>query len=145
MKIYTIGYSQKTAAQFFYDLKKIAGLSKVIDVRLNNTSQLAGFTKKDSLDFFLKEILSINYFHLPILAPTEELLSSYQKKTIGWTSYAEQFLQLMEERGIEAQLNSKMLNNSCLLCSEQSPEYCHRRLIVEYLSRNWGNIEILHI
>jgi uncharacterized protein (DUF488 family) len=145
MKIYTIGYSQKSAAQFFYQLKQIAGLSKIIDVRLNNSSQLAGFTKKDSLDFFLKEILAIDYIHLPILAPTKKIFSDYKNKMVNWTSYTEQFLQLMEERSVETQLNPKMLDNSCLLCSEHSPEHCHRRLIVEYLSRHWENLEILHI
>lgn len=145
MKIYTIGYSQKSAAQFFYELKQIAGLSKVIDVRLNNSSQLAGFTKKGSLDFFLKEILAVSYYHLPILSPTKKIFSDYKRKIISWTSYTEQFLYLMEERNIETRLNPKMLDNSCLLCSEHSPEHCHRRLIVEYLSHRWENLEVLHI
>ncbi|OUD14631.1 hypothetical protein TPSD3_05920 [Thioflexithrix psekupsensis] len=142
MKIFTIGFTKKTAKQFFLNLKK-AGVKCVIDARLNNTSQLAGFTKKEDLKFFLQEICNIDYLHLPNLAPTKIILETY-KNTKNWKLYEEQFINLMTSRQIET-LDPKIINNSCLLCSEETPEFCHRRLVAEYLYAKWEQVEIQHL
>ncbi len=117
----------------------------MIDVRLNNVSQLAGFSKKEDLEYFLKEILAIDYVHLPSLAPTHDLLDAYKKMKGDWTLYAQQFLQLMRSREIEKRLDPNVINGGCLLCSEDKPHHCHRRLVAEYLSEHWGTVLIDHL
>jgi uncharacterized protein (DUF488 family) len=144
IQIYTIGFSKKTAEYFFKKLNE-AGIKKIIDVRLNNTSQLAGFTKKDDLQYFLKEICHIEYIHIPELAPTKAILDFYKKHKGDWNIYEEQFLQLMKERYIEDTLSQEILDGGCLLCSEDKPQYCHRRLVAEYLESKWGNVRIEHL
>ncbi|MFS8969712.1 DUF488 domain-containing protein [Synechococcus sp. 'PEA 65AY6A-5F PE A'] len=143
MKIFTIGFTKKSAEQFFNRLKQ-PGLVRVVDTRLNNTSQLAGFTKKRDLEFFLREICKLGYVHLPELAPTQEILDAY-KASGEWSSYERQFLSLMAERRIEDQVDKSILDGGCLLCSEATPEHCHRRLVAEYLRRKWGDVEIVHL
>ena len=143
MKIFTIGFTKKSAKQFFTRLKQ-PGLVRVVDARLNNTSQLAGFTKKGDLEFFLHEICKVGYVHLPELAPTQEILNTY-KKSGDWSSYERQFLSLMVERRIEDKVDKSILDGGCLLCSEATPEHCHRRLVAEYLRRKWGDVEIVHL
>jgi uncharacterized protein (DUF488 family) len=143
MKIFTIGFTKKSAEQFFNRLKQ-PGLVRVVDTRLNNTSQLAGFTKKRDLEFFLHEICKLGYVHLPELAPTQEILDAY-KASGEWSSYERQFLSLMAERRIEDQVDKSILDGGCLLCSEATPEHCHRRLVAEYLRRKWGDVEIVHL
>lgn len=133
MKIYTIGFTQKNA-EIFFGLIKVNNISKLIDVRLNNVSQLAGFAKKDDLKFFLKEICNCDYIHLPDLAPTTEILKPYKNKEITWEHYEEKFMNLMSSRRIEKYIDSKTLENSCLLCSEHQPHQCHRRLVIDYLN-----------
>lgn len=143
IKLFTIGFTKKTAEQFFNSLKQ-AKVLRVIDVRLNNISQLAGFTRKNDLRFFLREISLLDYLHLPELAPTKAILNTY-KNGGGWQIYEQQFLALMAQRRIEATLDKNLIHGGCLLCSEATPEHCHRRLVAEYLSDKWSGVEIQHL
>jgi len=144
IKLYTIGFT-KTSAEGFFTKLIVAGVKKVIDIRLNNSSQLAGFTKKEDLKYFLNALGHIDYIHLPIFAPNEEILSEYKKKKGDWSLYENKFISLMEERKVESALNPSDFDRGCLLCSEHLPEHCHRRLVAEYLRNKWGNVEIEHI
>ena len=144
VQIYTIGFTQKSAEDFFTRLLG-AGVERVVDVRLNNVSQLAGFSKKDDLRYFLKAICSIDYVHLPELAPTQDLLDNYKKHKGGWSVYEAGFRRLMSERKIEEQIPRAVIDRGCLLCSEATPERCHRRLVAEYLREQWGSVEIIHL
>ncbi len=143
-KVFTVGFTKKTAGEFFGKLRA-AGVRRVVDVRLNNVSQLAGFSKRDDLRYFLKEILDIDYVEAPLLAPTQEMLDAYKKGKGSWDTYEHNFLRLMEERHIEEKVDNEMIAGGCLLCSEDKPHHCHRRLVAEYLQRNWGNLSIQHI
>lgn len=140
MNIYTIGFTQKNASRFFGFIKE-SGVKTLIDVRLNNVSQLAGFAKKDDLEFFLKEICGTNYVHSPELAPTKDILNAYKKGDITWEVYEDKFLNLMSRRNIEKSVNPALLDHGCLLCSEHEPHFCHRRLVVEYLNQN-SNLDL---
>jgi uncharacterized protein (DUF488 family) len=142
--IFTIGFTKKSAEQFFTALQT-AGVKCVVDVRLNNISQLAGFAKKDDLRFFLKSIGGIEYVHLPELAPTQTMLDAYRKQHGDWSVYEEQFLDLMASRHIEDKVPREIVNEGCLLCSEDKPHHCHRRLVAEYLGRHWHGVEIKHL
>ncbi|MBS9723761.1 DUF488 domain-containing protein [Stutzerimonas stutzeri] len=133
MNIYTIGFTQKNAEKFF-KLLRISGVKTLVDVRLNNVSQLAGFAKKDDLKFFLKELCGAEYVYSPELAPTKDILNAYKKGEITWDVYEDKFLNLMARRNIEKSIKSELLDNGCLLCSEHEPHFCHRRLVVEYLN-----------
>ena len=144
MKIFTIGFTKKNAEQFFTRLKQ-PGLQRVVDTRLNNISQLAGFTKKDDLRFFLREVGHIDYVHLPALAPTQAMLDAYKKNGGDWSAYEKQFLALMAERQIERIIDKNLVDSACLLCSEATPHHCHRRLVAEYLREKWGDIDIQHL
>lgn len=144
LRLCTIGFTQKTARQFFTTLLE-AGVRRVIDVRLNNVSQLAAFTKRADLEYFLRAIGQIDYLHLPIFAPTQDILDAYKKQKGDWAIYEEQFLALMAQRQVEAQISRATLRDACLLCSEPTPEHCHRRLVAEYLSGRLGGIEICHL
>jgi uncharacterized protein (DUF488 family) len=144
MKIFTIGFTKKSAETFFTRLSE-AGVKRLVDVRLNNVSQLAGFTKKDDLRYFTKAICHIDYVHLPQLAPTADILDPYKKAKNGdWPLYERQFLDLMRSRRIE-DLPRDTLDGGCLLCSEEKPHHCHRRLVAEYLKQHWSDVEIQHI
>lgn len=144
MKIFTIGFTKKNAEQFFSCLKQ-PGLQRVVDTRLNNVSQLAGFTKKEDLRFFLREVGCIDYVHLPLLAPTQAMLDAYKKNGGDWDTYEKQFLALMAERRIETSIDKNLVAGACLLCSEPTPHHCHRRLVAEYLQGRWGDIDIQHL
>jgi uncharacterized protein (DUF488 family) len=144
MKLFTIGFTKKNAEEFFTKINQ-PGLVRLIDSRLNNISQLAGFTKKDDLRFFLKKINNIEYVHLPQTAPSKNILDAYKKNGGEWTIYENQFLDLMESRKIEKTLDRKLFDGGCLLCSEATPHYCHRRLVAEYLKGKWGDVEIVHL
>ena len=144
IKIFTIGFTKKSAEKFFIKLRE-AGVKRIIDVRLNNVSQLAGFAKRDDLCYFLKTICGIDYIHLPELAPTKEILDEYKKNKGDWSLYEKSFLALLSERQIENKMSKDTLNGGCLLCSEEKPDHCHRRLVAEYLNDKWGNIKIIHI
>ena len=144
MRVYTIGFTKKSAETFF-ELLRDSGAKRVIDVRLNNVSQLAGFTKRDDLAYFLRRICRMEYVHMPDLAPTKELLKSYRDSAITWDDYETRFMTLMAERCIEELPIRDLIDNACLLCSEETPEQCHRRLVAEYLQKQWGNVEIIHL
>lgn len=140
----TIGFTKKSARSFFTKLHN-AGVIRIVDVRLNNSSQLAGFAKRDDLEFFLKGLHGIGYVHVPELAPTKAILDAYKKNKGDWRVYEKEFLELMEQRRIEESIPKELIAGGCLLCSEHSPEHCHRRLVIEYLAQRWGRIEITHI
>ncbi len=144
IELFTIGFTQTTARDFFTKLKD-AGVKRVVDVRLNNNSQLAGFSKKDDLAYFLQQIGSIEYVHLPELAPTQDILDAYKKQKGDWGVYEMKFLDLMTQRQIEKSIRPDILNHGCLLCSEHLPHHCHRRLVSEYLSAKWGGIKTNHL
>jgi uncharacterized protein (DUF488 family) len=144
IELFTIGFTQKSAREFFTDLAN-AGVKRVVDVRLNNNSQLAGFSKKEDLAYFLKQIADIDYVHLPELAPTQEILDAYKKHKGDWMIYERQFLDLMARREIEKKFQPEMLQQACLLCSEHLPHHCHRRLVAEYLNAKWGGIKTKHL
>ncbi len=145
MELFTIGFTQRSAASFFGALKA-AGVRQLIDVRLNNVSQLAGFSKRDDLAFFLREICGASYRHEPLLAPTQELLDGYRKQRRGWPAYERDFLALLAERRVEERLPRDLFAApSVLLCSEPTPEHCHRRLVAEYLRERWGGFAIRHL
>lgn len=145
MEVYSIGFTKKTAEQFFEILKK-ENIRRLLDVRLNNVSQLAGFAKRDDLRYFLREICNAEYLHEPLLAPTQEMLDGYKKKKGSWAEYEQKFTSLMEERKVEEKLEPSMFSTrTVLLCSEPSPQHCHRRLVLEYLFKKWGNISIHHL
>ncbi len=144
MKLFTIGFTQKTAEQFF-GLLRDSGAKRVVDVRLNNVSQLAGFAKRQDLTYFLKEICGLDYVHVPDLAPTQDMLGEYKKNKGDWTVYEKRFLDLMDKRRIEERIPREVIDTGCLLCSEHKPHHCHRRLVAEYLGRHWGAIEVQHL
>lgn len=142
--VFTIGFTKKNARTFF-ELLKQAGVKRLIDIRLNNESQLAGFTKKDDLGYFLKEIANIEYSHRPEFAPTKDILDNYKKKKITWADYEQSFLSLLKERQVENLITAAELDNACLLCSEPKADMCHRRLVSEYLQDKLGTIDIKHL
>lgn len=144
MKLYTIGFTKTTAESFFSRLSK-AGVKKVVDVRLNNISQLAGFAKKNDLQYFLKTICRIGYEHRPDLAPTQDILDAYKKHRGDWEIYEQRFLELMARRKIEDAIPRLAVDEACLLCSEDQPHHCHRRLVAEYLRKKWGDLDIIHL
>jgi uncharacterized protein (DUF488 family) len=143
IRLFTIGFTRKTAEEFFTLLEN-AGVKRIIDTRLNNVSQLAGFAKRDDLAFFLKRF-GMGYLHLPILAPTQAMLDAFKKEKGAWADYEKQFLVLIADRHIETAVARETLHAGCLLCSEDTPEHCHRRLVAEYLQRAWGGMEITHL
>ncbi len=143
--LYTIGFTKKTAEYFFSKLKQ-SGVKRVLDVRLNNVSQLAGFAKKDDLIYFLRRLAGVEYTHLTELAPTRDMLDAYKKHKGEWAVYEEQFLELMAQRHIEDRVSKEILDHGCLLCSEDKPHHCHRRLVAEYLQKKWGKgIRVTHL
>ncbi len=145
MDVYTIGFTKRTAADFFGTLKR-AGIRRLLDVRLNNTSQLAGFAKQEDLRFFLKELCAADYMHEPLLAPTQEILDAYKKGKGSWEEYVRCFLALLAERRVEARLDRSLFEvPTVLLCSEKSATHCHRRLVLEYLQAKWGDLRIVHL
>lgn len=156
MKLFTIGFAETTAEEFF-GLLRGAGVKRVVDVRLNNTSQLAGFSKKEDLRFFLREVGGIEYVHVPELAPTQGMLDGVRGKAKGegrkarggeeerWRVFEKEFKALMAKRAIEKVVSKKMVDGGCLLCSEKKPHRCHRRLVAEYLEGVWGGVGVRHL
>ena len=140
MKVFTIGFTKKNAETFFNFLKEYE-VKMLIDVRLNNISQLSGFAKRDDLKFFLNELCGAEYVHSPELAPNKELLNAYKKGSMTWEKYEDKFLNLMAQRHIEKTIKPELLNQGCLLCSEHEPHMCHRRLVVQYLNEN-SNLDL---
>lgn len=144
MTIHTIGFTKKAAAEFF-GMLRASGARRVVDVRLRNTSGLAGFTKRRDLPWFLRELCGMDYLHLPRLAPTGHLLDAYRNGETRWPQYEEEFLRLMERRLVHVGVPREVVDGSVLLCSEESPERCHRRLVAEHLQRRWRDVEIVHL
>jgi uncharacterized protein (DUF488 family) len=143
--VFTIGFTQTTAKSFF-DRLAAAGVRKVIDVRLHNTSQLAGFGKAEDLAFFLERLAGIEYTHEPLLAPTEPMLKAARTQKGSWPTYEKDFLALMSDRRIEERLNPPAFEGACLLCSEAKPHRCHRRLVCDYLNERWnGALVVRHL
>ena len=145
MKIYTIGFTKKSAGQFFQLLAK-HGVECLVDIRLHPDGQLAGFTKKEDLRYFLKKINGCDYRHMPNLAPEDEILKAYREDH-NWKKYEAAFEALMDRRGIPETIDQTLFEEKvcCLLCSEPTPEQCHRRLVAERLARSWKGVEIIHI
>ncbi|HMN42686.1 MAG TPA: DUF488 domain-containing protein [Phycisphaerales bacterium] len=145
MEVFTIGFAGRSAGRFFGDLRT-AGVARLIDVRLNNTSQLAGFTKHADLPFFLKELCGAAYIHEPLLAPTREMLDAYKKHGGDWAEYERRFLDLMADRQIERTLDRALFSTpTVLLCSENTARHCHRRLVLEYLKNHWADVSVKHL
>ncbi|WP_297273549.1 DUF488 domain-containing protein [uncultured Bacteroides sp.] len=143
--LYTIGFTKKNAEQFFELLKK-NHISRLVDVRINNSSQLAGFAKGVDLKYFVKHICNAEYVHIIDFAPTKDLLSKWRKEEVNWEQYTKVYLGLLKERGIIKKYGVKCFDNSCFLCSEETPEMCHRRLLVEYMKENsTEDVNIVHL
>lgn len=146
MKLYTIGFTKKTAKHFF-GLIKGNNIQILLDIRLNNNSQLAGFTKGDDLRYFLSEICQCKYLHYVEYAPTKDILTGYKKKDISWHEYEKQYASLMEKRGNHTRFSNEFsdYDTICLLCSEPEPDHCHRRLIAEMIQSANPDIDLIHI
>jgi Uncharacterized conserved protein len=144
IKLYTIGFTEKSAESFFKLLQK-AGVKKILDVRINNISQLAGFAKGKDLEYFVKEIIGADYEHNTDLAPTKELLKGYRDKIVSWEQYEKEYISILDKRNILKKIDFDKLNGVCLLCSEHKPDMCHRRLLAEYLQKRNKEIEIVHL
>jgi uncharacterized protein (DUF488 family) len=144
IKLLTIGFTNKSAQKFFELLKKNE-VKKIIDTRINNTSQLSGFAKGSDLAYFAKEIGNMDYLHKLDFAPTKELLEKYRKGTITWEEYETEYLNLLDTRKVGNKINVEELHQNCLLCSEHTPEKCHRRLLAEYIKAHFNNVEIIHL
>lgn len=145
MDIYTIGFTRRSAAEFFRALKG-ASIRRLVDIRISNSSQLAGFTKKDHLPFFLEELCGAEYLHEPLLAPTLELMVAVRRRGLPWQEYEAQFLRLLRSRRVEERISRDLFDvPTVLLCTEPTAERCHRRLVVEYLGRAWGDVTPHHL
>jgi uncharacterized protein (DUF488 family) len=144
IRLFTIGFTRKTAEQFFTMIMD-AGVGRILDVRLNNRSQLAGFAKREDLRYFLETICGIPYVHLAELAPTKEIFDAYKKQKGDWETYRRDFRGLISQRAIEKLMEKALRDGDCLLCSEPAPEHCHRRLVAEYLEEKLGGIDICHL
>jgi uncharacterized protein (DUF488 family) len=143
--IYTIGFTKKSAATFFGILKK-ADIQRVLDIRVSPDSQLAGFAKRRDLQFFLPALCNAEYRYEPPLAPTKELMTAFKKNKGAWADYEQGFLRLMRERHVADALDRALFDTpTALLCSEATPEHCHRRLVAEYLKSKWGGLKIVHL
>ncbi len=145
VRLYTIGFTQKTAEQFFGLLAK-NGVQVLVDTRLKPDSQLSGFAKGRDLPFFLKHLVHADYMHMSSMSPTDALLNGYRDNK-SWTDYEAAFKRLLDERSLISQLDRAWWaqNRACLLCSEHEPDHCHRRLVAEYMASHWGDIEIVHL
>lgn len=144
VKVFTIGFTQKSAERFF-TLLQSAGVRHLVDTRLNNRSQLAGFSKGEDLPYFLRAIAGITYRHAPEMAPTQDMLDRYKKLKGSWASYEAEFLSLMTERDVAREVSLAELDRACLLCSEHEPTHCHRRLVAEHLKARHPQLEIMHL
>lgn len=145
MEVYTIGFTQTSAADFFGRLKA-AGVRRLVDVRLNNSSQLAAFAKRDDLAYFLRALCDAEYVHETLLAPTQEMLDAYKKRKGDWREYERRYMDLLHQRRIENELGRELFAGpTVLLCSEAEATYCHRRLVIEYLTEFWRDMEAKHL
>jgi uncharacterized protein (DUF488 family) len=145
MRIFTIGFTHKTAEMFFNALRK-AGVRRLVDIRLNNTSQLAGFAKKQDLPFLLRELCDADYVHEPLLAPTQEMIDRYRGKKGSLREFRSAYLKLLAARHVADSLDRKLFNKpAVLLCAEVNPEQCHRSFALQYLAKHWPSIEPVHL
>jgi uncharacterized protein (DUF488 family) len=145
VEIYTVGFAGKTAEAFFGTLKR-AGVQRVIDIRLRPSGGLSLFARGTDLPFFLRELCGAEHVHVPLLAPTKDILSDYRKKKTDWLEYERRFLALLDERKVAAKLDRELFSVPvALLCSEASPEHCHRRLVAEYLQSHWPDVRVKHL
>jgi uncharacterized protein (DUF488 family) len=142
--LHTIGFTKKSASEFF-GLLRGAGVLRVLDVRLNRKSQLAGFAKEQDLRYFLSEIGAIELVVIDALAPTAELLNAYRSKSIVWSEYQESYRSLLVERRVHELIPRNILDGGCLLCSEHTAEKCHRRVAAEYLTEHFDDLQIRHL
>ena len=143
--LYTIGFTKKSAEQFFELLRK-NHIKKLVDVRINNSSQLAGFAKGSDLEYFAKNLCNADYVHITDFAPTKDLLSRWRKEEVNWEQYTKIYLGLLKDRSIIKKYSIKSFNNSCFLCSEETPEMCHRRLLADYLKEKSNEeVRIIHL
>lgn len=142
--IFTIGFTKKNAENFF-GLIKNNNIKLLVDIRLNNQSQLAGFTKKNDLIYFLKTICECSYVHKPLWAPNEQILNDYKKKAITWSDYEKKYISLLEARNSMRDFNPEAYNNSCLLCSEPESKQCHRRLLAEFFQKTFPRTTVIHL
>ncbi len=145
-KIFTIGFAGKSAEDFFNRLRR-AGIRKVIDTRLWADTQLAGFAKKQNLPFFLQNLAQIGYEHRLELAPSESILKDFKNKKINWAEYEPRYLDILHTRKISSLLDPDDVSGCCFLCAEAKPHHCHRRLLAEYLRREWPDrkIDVVHL
>ena len=144
MKLYTIGFTKKSAEEFFSRLQQ-AGVRRVVDIRLNNTSQIAGFAKARELKYFLQAVAQIDYVHIPPFAPTQDIIDDFKKNKGPWSQFERKFAELMDTRQIADLASSSLQDGDCLLCSEDTPEHCHRRLVAEHLQKHLKNIDVVHL
>lgn len=143
-KIFTIGFTGKSASKFF-ELLENNGVTKIIDTRISNSSQLSGFAKGSDLRYFAKKISNISYEHHLEFAPTKELLGLYRSKKVTWDEYAVHYVNLIQSRNVTEQIKIEDYDNCCLLCSEHASDKCHRRLLAEYLQSRYSDIEVIHL
>lgn len=145
VKIYTIGFSQKSA-KYFFNLLRNHKIKQLIDIRENNTSQLSGFTKRGDLQFFLEVIINASYIHMPELAPDKSIRKKY-KETKNWEEYERDFLELLDERDVVNLLKRVQYTSPfVLLCSEPEPDKCHRRLVAELIKKHiYPDAEVIHL
>lgn len=143
-RLYTIGFTKKSARKFF-DLLQRENVKEIVDTRINNTSQLSGFAKGKDLEFFAQEIGGIDYSHELLFAPTQDMLKAYRRGDMTWDEYEEEYISLLGSRDVKNKVKVEDLDHRCFLCSEHSPEYCHRRLLAEYLQSFYPSIEIVHL
>lgn len=143
-KLYTIGFTEKSAEQFFTLLSE-NGVKTIVDTRLNNVSQLAGFAKSSDLRYFAERVAGIGYEYIADFAPTKELLTAYRKGQLTWTDYQAAYLNLLERRHVREHYGAAQFDGCCFLCSEHLPHHCHRRLLAEYLARGDPSVEIIHL
>jgi uncharacterized protein (DUF488 family) len=144
IQLYTIGFTNKSAQQFFKLLKE-GSVTKIVDTRISNASQLAGFAKGQDLAFFAEAVGGMGYEHNLDFAPTKDLLDQYRGKKISWETYAIEYLNLLDRRKIAQKTDIESLHRHCLLCSEHGPEHCHRRLLAEYFQALRKDVEIVHL
>lgn len=144
MRIYTIGFTRKSAQEFFATLRN-NNIKRIVDIRLNNVSQLAGFAKRDDLKYFLGELCGIDYCHLEFLAPTKKMKDEYTESK-DWDVYAKEYNELLATRNVLDELDKSFFEReTCFLCAEASPDRCHRALLTQYLQDHWGDLEVRHL
>lgn len=145
IKLYTIGFTRKSA-EYFFNLLRNNGVKRLVDVRISNSSQLAGFAKGKDLVFFVNEICHIPYQHIVDFAPSKDLLDRWHKEEVTWDEYEKIYIKMLQDREIIRKFGVKTFDGACFLCSEDTPEQCHRRLLVEFMKKNCTEkVEIVHL